>query len=99
MNERGSRVRLPAAAGNFSVLGFDSRGWGGGCEFFSSPSRPEWLCGPPAFYPVGTRGSFLGVKRPGREADHSPPSSTEVKNAWSYTSAPQHAFDMELSEA
>jgi len=28
----------------------------------------------------------LGVKRPGREADHSPPSSAEVKNAWSYTS-------------
>jgi hypothetical protein len=30
----------------------------------------------------------LGVKRPGREADHSPPSTAEVKNAWSYTSAP-----------
>jgi hypothetical protein len=30
----------------------------------------------------------LGVKRPGREADHSPPSSAEVKNAWSYTSTP-----------
>jgi hypothetical protein len=30
----------------------------------------------------------LGVKRPGREADHSLPSSTEVKNAWSYTSNP-----------
>jgi hypothetical protein len=28
----------------------------------------------------------LGVKRPGREADHSPPTSFEVKNAWSYTS-------------
>jgi len=28
----------------------------------------------------------LGVKRPGRETDHSPPSSAEVKNAWSYTS-------------
>jgi hypothetical protein len=28
----------------------------------------------------------LGLKRPGREADHSPPSSAEVKNAWSYTS-------------
>jgi hypothetical protein len=27
----------------------------------------------------------LGVKRPEREADHSPPSSAEVKNAWSYT--------------
>jgi hypothetical protein len=30
----------------------------------------------------------LGLKRPGREADHSPPSSAEVKNAWSYTSTP-----------
>jgi len=25
----------------------------------------------------------LGVEQPGREADHSPPSSTKVKNAWS----------------
>jgi hypothetical protein len=30
----------------------------------------------------------LGVKRPGREADHSRPSSVEVKNAWSYTCTP-----------
>jgi hypothetical protein len=35
---------------------------------------------------------FLGVKRPGREAIHSPPSSVEVKNAWSYASPPQYAF-------
>jgi hypothetical protein len=28
----------------------------------------------------------LGVKRSGREADHSPASSSEVKNAWIYTS-------------
>jgi hypothetical protein len=34
----------------------------------------------------------LGVKRPGREADHSPPSNTEVKNACSYTSTPQYVF-------
>jgi hypothetical protein len=34
----------------------------------------------------------LGVRRPGREADHSPPSSDEVKNAWSYISTPQYAF-------
>jgi hypothetical protein len=26
-----------------------------------------------------------GVKRPGREADYSPPSAVEVKNQWSYT--------------
>jgi hypothetical protein len=32
----------------------------------------------PASYPMGIRGS-LGVKQPGREADHSPPSSAEVK--------------------
>jgi len=36
---------------------------------------------------VGTRGALsLGVKQLGHEADHSPPSSAEVKNAWSYTS-------------
>jgi hypothetical protein len=28
---------------------------------------------------MGTRGSFLGVKRQKREADHSLPSSAEVK--------------------
>jgi hypothetical protein len=34
----------------------------------------------------------LGVKRPRREADHSPPSSAEVKNAWSYISTPQYVL-------
>jgi hypothetical protein len=34
----------------------------------------------------------LEVKRPGGEVDHSPPSSAEVKNAWSYTSTPQYVF-------
>jgi hypothetical protein len=29
-----------------------------------------------------------GIKCPKREADHSLPSSTEVKNAWSYTAIP-----------
>jgi hypothetical protein len=28
---------------------------------------------------MGIRGSFLGIKQPGRESDHSPPSSAEVK--------------------
>jgi hypothetical protein len=32
------------------------------------------------------------VKRPPREADHSPPPSSEVKNAWSYTSTPQYVL-------
>jgi hypothetical protein len=34
----------------------------------------------------------LRVKRPGREADHSPPSSAEVKKERSYISTPQYAF-------
>jgi len=32
------------------------------------------------------------VKRPGREADHSLPTSAEVKNVWSYTSTSQYVF-------
>jgi hypothetical protein len=31
---------------------------------------------------------FLGVKWPGSEADHSPPSSAEIKNAWRYIYTP-----------
>jgi hypothetical protein len=37
-------------------------------------------------------GSFPGGKRPGREADHSPPASAEVKKMWIYTSTPPYAF-------
>jgi hypothetical protein len=50
--------------------------------FFTTASRT--VLGPtqpPIQCVTGTL--FLGVKRPGREADHSPPSNAEVKNAWS----------------
>jgi hypothetical protein len=33
----------------------------------------------PNSYPMGTGGSIPGVRRPGREVDHSPPTSAEVK--------------------
>jgi hypothetical protein len=33
-----------------------------------------------------------GVKRPGREADHLPPTSAEVKKTWVYTSSPPYIF-------
>jgi hypothetical protein len=33
-----------------------------------------------------------GIKRPRREADHSPPTSAEVKKTWVYTSTPPYAF-------
>jgi hypothetical protein len=45
----------------------------------------------PGAHPVScTMGtwSFLGVKRPGRGADHPSPSSAEVENEKSYTSTP-----------
>jgi hypothetical protein len=32
------------------------------------------------------------VKRPGREDDHSPPASAEVKKIWIYISTPSYAF-------
>jgi hypothetical protein len=47
-----------------------------------------WRWAPESVWTRVLRASSLRVKRPGREADHSPPSSAEVKNAWSYTFTP-----------
>jgi hypothetical protein len=46
----------------------------------------------PTSYKMGTEGSFPGVKRQGREADDSPPTSAEVKKMWIYTSIPLHVI-------
>jgi hypothetical protein len=52
-----------------------------GAYFSSSPCVQTGSGAHPAFYPMGTGGSFPGGKaRPGRNADHLPPSSAEVKN-------------------
>jgi hypothetical protein len=45
----------------------------------------------PTSYPMNTGGSFLEVKRPGREGDHSPPTSAEVKKMRIYTSTPPYS--------
>jgi hypothetical protein len=63
LDDRGPRVRFPAGAGNFSLHHRVQNG--SGAHPFS--------------YPMDTRGSFPGVKRPGHEADHSLPSTAEVK--------------------
>jgi len=55
---------------------------------FSSPKLPRPALGPTKFPIQGYGGSFPGLKRPERKVDHSPPSSTEGKNDWSYTSSP-----------
>jgi hypothetical protein len=33
-----------------------------------------------------------GVKRPGREPDHSPPTNAKIKKTWIYTSTPSYVF-------
>jgi hypothetical protein len=48
----------------------------------------ERLWGPPTLVFSGYGESSPGVKRPGREADLSPPTITVVKIKWSYTSTP-----------
>jgi hypothetical protein len=79
-----------ATGWTIGVLGFDSRR-GLGIFLFTTASRTALEPTQPLIQWVP--GSLsLGVKRPGREADHSLPSSAEVKNAWSYTSTPQYVF-------
>jgi hypothetical protein len=63
LDDWGSRVRFPAGAGNSSLHHRVQNGSGAY----------------PTSYPMGTRGFFPGGKAAGREADHLPPSSAEVK--------------------
>jgi hypothetical protein len=65
MDDRGCTVRFPAGAGNFSL---HHRG-----QTVLGRIQPPIQCVPGAL--------SLEVKGQGREADHSPPSSAEVKNA------------------
>jgi hypothetical protein len=58
---------------------------------FSTASSP--VVGPTQiFIQRAPRSLASGVKRPGCEADHSPPASAEVKKMWIYTSTPQYVF-------
>jgi hypothetical protein len=54
-------------------------------RIFSSPRRSDRFCGPPNLLSNGLSGTLSpGVKRPGCEADHSPPASTKVKRKCGY---------------
>jgi hypothetical protein len=60
-----------------------------GSKIFSTSSRP----GPTQPFIQWVPGAVsLGVKRQGREADHSPQASVEVKKMWIYTSTPPYVF-------
>jgi hypothetical protein len=72
------------------VLGFDSR-QGLGIFLFTTVSRTALgPTHPPIQWVPGALS--LRLKRPGREADHSPQSSAEIKNTWSYTSTLRYVF-------
>jgi hypothetical protein len=83
-----------SSVGIETVYGQDDRGVGVRVpvrpRIFSSPRRPDWLWGPPNLLSTGALSP--GVKRLGREADHSPPTNTEVKKMWIYTTTPAYAF-------
>jgi hypothetical protein len=86
---------------NRAVYGLDD--WGsvpgrGSRRIFSPHRRIQTGSGatqPPIQWVLGEL--FSGVKRPEHEADHCPPSSVEVKNAWSYTSTLQYVNGVELN--
>jgi hypothetical protein len=61
---------------------------------FFSPKRPHRLWGSPTLLFSGYRGLFFGGQssRCLGLADHSPPTSAEVKNERCFTSAPPYAF-------
>jgi hypothetical protein len=76
LDDRGLRVQVPRGVKNF--------------HFFMSSRLALGLTQPPIQWVVGSLS--LGVKRPGREADHSPPTSAKGKKTWVYTSTPPYAF-------
>jgi hypothetical protein len=53
-------------------------------KFLSSSQRSDRLWGIPNLLSTGTGCSFPKVKRLGREAGHSTPSSAEIKYAWKF---------------
>jgi hypothetical protein len=83
-SQRHSVVQHWTTSWMIGVLGFNS--WRGlGNFLFTTASRTVLRPTQPPSQWV-PRALSLGVKRPGRETDNSPPSSAEVNNAWSYTS-------------
>jgi hypothetical protein len=61
-----------------------------GCEVCLTSEAPRPALGPPSLL-------FNGVKRPGREADHSRVTYAGVKNEWSFTSTASYAVKVEVT--
>jgi hypothetical protein len=92
-----SDVSRDSAVGIATAYGLDDLGDGVrvpvGSRISSSLRRPDRFLGPTQPPIQWVRGALSpGVKRQGREADHSPPVSAEVKKMWLYTSTRPYKF-------
>ena len=59
---------------------------------FSSPKHPDQLWIQPSLLSNDYMGSFLEVKQPEHEIDHSLPTIAEIKNEWNYIPIAPYAF-------
>jgi hypothetical protein len=84
------------AVGIATGYGLDDRGIGVRILVGIKVSRPDRFWGPPSLLsndcPMTTGGFCPEVKRPGRKADHLPPTSAEVKNTCVYMPTSPYAF-------
>jgi hypothetical protein len=89
-NSRGGSVSIVIQLRN-GRPGFDSRQGHRSFSLLATASGPTLG---PTQRPIKRPPEALSlwVQWPGREADHSPPSSAEVQSAWSYTSTPLYVF-------
>jgi hypothetical protein len=86
-----------SSAGTATIYGLDDQGVvvrvPVRSRIFSSTRHPDRMWRPPSLLSNGYRGALSpGVKPPGCETDHSPPTSAEVKKMWIYISTPPYAF-------
>jgi hypothetical protein len=75
-----------------TAYGMDNRGVGVKNFHFSISSRPVLASTQPPMQWVPGLFFFPGIKQQGCEAEHSPPTSAEVKKTWTYTSTPPYVF-------
>jgi len=84
-----TRVRAGKPRNQTSIPGTIKR-------FFSSPRWLDWLWNPSSPLQNGHWSPSFGVKWPGHEANHSPPTTAKVKKAWSNTFISPYIFTARL---
>jgi hypothetical protein len=85
-----------SAVGTATGCGLSCRGVGPRVpvvtETVYRPCRLVWLQDPTSPCRLGTRTLYRVLKRPRREAQHTPPTGAEVRKTWMSAATPRHAF-------